>query len=89
MIMAMKMYLRPPVLAAYAAMALGLAACADGTGPMGEPAHGVQGLKNAEKADAQSKAAGNAPPRGGGSAIAPSGPDGDPTAGPTETIGPH
>jgi hypothetical protein len=66
-----------------------LSACADGTGPMGEPAHGVQGLKNAQRAEAQSKAAGDAPPRGGGSPIAPSGPDGAPTAGPTDTIGPH
>ena len=84
-----KTYLRAASLAVILGAAFCLTACADGTGPMGEPAHGVQGLKNAEKAEAQSKAAGNAPPRGGGSAIAPSGPDGAPTAGPTDTIGPH
>jgi hypothetical protein len=69
--------------------ALSLSACADGTGPMGEPAHGLQGVKNAEKAEAQSKAAGDAPPRGGGSPLAPTGPEGAPTAGPTDAIGPH
>jgi hypothetical protein len=88
--MAMKTYLRAaPTVVALTSLALGLSACANGTGPMGEPAHGVQGLKNAQRAEAQSKAAGDAPPRGGGSAVAPSGPDGAPTAGPTDTIGPH
>ena len=69
-------------------LGLNLSACA-GTGPLGEPAHGVQGLKNAA-ADAQAqKADGSAPPRGGGSPVAPTGPDGAPTAGPPEAIGPH
>ena len=71
-----------------AAASLCLTACAGG-GPLGEPAHGLQGLKNAA-ADAEAqKVNGRTPPRGGGSAIAPTGPDGAPTAGPTDAIGPH
>lgn len=75
-------------LAPLAVASLCLTACAGG-GPLGEPAHGVQGLKNAA-ADAEAqKTDGTAPPRGGGSAMAPTGPDGAPTAGPTDAIGPH
>ena len=66
-----------------------LAGCA-GYGPLGEPPHGVAGLKAAE--DQHSTAKIGKPgltPRGGGSAEAPTGPEGNPTVGPTDTVGPH
>ena len=63
-------------------------ACA-GAGPLGEPARGVQGLKAAAAQSESEKTTGALTPRGGGSAIAPTGPDGAPTAGPTDAIGPH
>lgn len=70
------------------ALAMLMAACA-GSGPLGEPAKGVQGLKAAAAQAESEKTTGPLTPRGGGSAIAPTGPDGAPTAGPTDAIGPH
>lgn len=59
-----------------------------GYGPLGEPEHGVAGLKAAERKDQSAKIGKpGLTPRGGGSPIAPSGPDGNPTVGPTDTIG--
>ena len=66
-----------------------LAGCA-GYGPLGEPPHGVAGLKAAE--DQHNTAKIGKPgltPRGGGSAEAPTGPDGNPTVGPTDSVGPQ
>ena len=66
-----------------------LAGCA-GYGPLGEPPHGVAGLKAAE--DQHNTAKIGKPgltPQGGGSPEAPTGPDGNPTVGPTDSVGPH
>jgi predicted small lipoprotein YifL len=71
------------------AVAAGLSGC-HGYGPLGEPPTGVAGLKAAERQHETAKIGKpGITPRGGGSAIAPTGPDGDPTAGPTDSIGPH
>ena len=78
-----------PALCALAFAAVPLAGCA-GYGPLGEPAHGVAGLKAAEDQHETAKIGQpGLTPRGGGSAVAPSGPDGNPTVGQTDTIGPH
>jgi hypothetical protein len=72
------------------AFGLSLAGCAAGHGPLGEPAGGVAGLKAAEEQHETAKIGQpGLTPRGGGSTVAPSGPDGNPTAGPTDTVGPH
>lgn len=66
-----------------------LASCA-GYGPLGEPTGGVAGLKAAEQQHETAKIGQpGLTPRGGGSTVAPSGPDGNPTTGPTDTVGPH
>ena len=71
-------------------LATGLSGCAAGYGPLGEPEGGVAGLKAAEQQHETAKIGQpGLTPRGGGSAIAPSGPDGNPTTGPTDTVGPH
>ena len=77
------------LLALAAGLAGPLAGCA-GYGPLGEPPHGVAGLKAAE--DQHNTAKIGKPgltPRGGGSAEAPTGPEGNPTVGPTDSVGPH
>ncbi len=77
------------VLTLAALLASPLADCA-GYGPLGEPPHGVAGLKAAE--DQHNTAKIGKPgltPRGGGSAEAPTGPEGNPTVGPTDSVGPH
>lgn len=79
---------RRPALILAALLAGPLAGCA-GYGPLGEPAHGVAGLKAAEQQHETAKIGNGLTPRGGGSAVAPSGPDGNPTVGPTDAIGPH
>jgi hypothetical protein len=71
------------------ALAAALSACA-GYGPLGEPTGGVAGLKAAEEQHETAKIGRpGLTPRGGGSPVAPSGPDGAPTTGPTDTVGPH
>ena len=71
------------------AVATGISGCA-GYGPLGEPAPGVAGLKAAEQQHETAKIGQpGLTPRGGGSTIAPSGPDGNPTVGQTDTIGPR
>jgi hypothetical protein len=73
-----------------AALLIVLSGCAAGYGPLGEPAGGVAGLKAAEQQHETAKIGQpGLTPRGGGSAVAPSGPDGNPTAGPTDTFGPY
>ena len=78
--------------AALIVLALGaspLTACA-GYGPLGEPEGGIAGLKAAERQHETAKIGQpGLTPQGGGSAIAPTGPEGSPTAGPTDSIGPH
>ena len=70
-------------------VATGISGCA-GYGPLGEPATGVAGLKAAEQQHETAKIGQpGLTPRGGGSTIAPSGPDGNPTVGQTDTIGPR
>ena len=86
--MAHRRHLRLVLLAAIG-LAGALAGCA-GYGPLGEPPKGVAGLKAAEDQHASAKIGKpGLTPRGGGSPIAPSGPDGNPTVGTPDTIGPH
>ena len=72
-----------------ASLATMLAGC-NGYGPLGEPPRGVAGVKAADERHQTAKIGQpGLTPRGGGSAEAPTGPDGNPTAGPSDTVGPH
>ena len=66
-----------------------LAAC-NGYGPLGEPPRGLAGVKAADEQHQTARIGQpGVTPRGGGSPEAPTGPDGNPTAGPTDSVGPH
>ena len=82
--------MRVPGLLSFLTLAMVLSGCAPGYGPLGEPEGGVAGLKAAEQQHETAKIGKpGLTPRGGGSAAAPSGPDGNPTTGQTDTVGPH
>ena len=67
----------------------GLGGCA-GYGPLGEPAPGIAGLKAAQEQHETAKVGKpGVTPRGGGSAEAPTGPDGAPTLGATDSVTPQ
>ena len=73
----------------FAGLAATLAGC-NGYGPLGEPPHGLAGVKAADEQHQTAKIGKpGLTPRGGGSPEAPTGPDSNPTAGPTDSVGPH
>ena len=77
------------VLTLAALLASPLADCA-GYGPLGEPPHGVAGLKAAEDQHNTAKIGKPGVCRGGGgSAIAPTGRYVNPSVAPSESVGPH
>ncbi len=81
---------RPIIALMLIASASGLLAGCAGYGPLGEPPKGVAGLKAAEQQHETAKMGKpGLTPRGGGSPEAPTGPEGNPTVGPTDSVGPQ